>query len=165
MQKAVVNRQVSHYASPAYQREGLSWLINSHPPCPRVGFLNKIIALLWPNINVAGCDMVKQIVEPMFATMLPGPLKGLKFTKLDLGPVPLVLSKVEVMKTSEDQGIKVDMNVDWEGKCDVELGGHMIPKLVSDLLDLRRRLFLSDDRRLMCFLYYYTGRQNGSAAW
>jgi hypothetical protein len=93
--------------------------------------------------------MVKEIVEPMFGQMLPGPLKGLKFVKLDLGPVPLVLSNVAVNKTAEDQGIKVDMDVDWEGKCDVELGGHMIPKLVSEPPGLRSRPSLSARRCLI----------------
>jgi len=52
-------------------------------------FLNDLVRELWPNINVAGCNMTKEIVEPMFKTMLPGPLKSLHFTKLDLGPVPI----------------------------------------------------------------------------
>jgi len=47
-------------------------------------FLNDLVRELWPNINVAGCNMIKEIVEPMFKTMLPGPLKSLHFTKLDL---------------------------------------------------------------------------------
>jgi hypothetical protein len=73
--------------------------------------------------------MVKEIVEPMFGTMLPGPLAKLHFVKLDLGDVPLQLSKVEVSKT-EYQGIKLDLDVDWDGDCDIELEAHMIPKLV-----------------------------------
>jgi hypothetical protein len=78
---------------------------------------------------VAGSNMVKSIVEPMFATMLPGPLSSLHFTKIDLGPVPLRFSNVLVTKTEAD-GIKLDMNLDWDGTCDIELDGKMIPKLV-----------------------------------
>jgi hypothetical protein len=33
------------------------------------GFLNSIVEQLWPNINVAGGKMVKDIVEPMFKQM------------------------------------------------------------------------------------------------
>lgn len=66
----------------------------------------------------------------MFAAMLPGPLAKLHFSKLDLGNVPLQLSRVDVNKT-EYQGIKLDMDLIWDGKCDIELGGHMIPTLVS----------------------------------
>ena len=89
-----------------------------------------MVAQLWPNINAAGSKMIKDIAEPMFKTMLPGPLKTLHFTKIDLGPVPLRLSNVLAVK-SDTGGIKLDMNVDWDGECNIELDGEMIPKLVS----------------------------------
>lgn len=102
-------------------------------------FLNDIVAQLWPNINVAGCKMTKDIVEPMFKTMLPGPLASLHFTKIDLGAVPLRLSNVLATKTDTD-GIKLDMNVDWDGKCDIELDGDMIPALGVEGVKLHGRL-------------------------
>lgn len=74
--------------------------------------------------------MVKEIVEPMFATMLPGPLASLRFVKIDLGQVPMRFSEVDVHKTDND-GIKLDMDLDWEGTCDIELEGKMVPKLVK----------------------------------
>jgi Ca2+-dependent lipid-binding protein len=92
--------------------------------------LNEIVAQLWPNIRVAGAQMVKDIADPMFKTMLPGPLAALHFTKVELGPVPIVLSNVRVTKTAAD-GIKMDLNLDWDGKCDIELdGGSLIPTVV-----------------------------------
>ncbi|KAK8085480.1 hypothetical protein PG997_006751 [Apiospora hydei] len=103
------------------------------------GFLNTIIEQLWPNINVAGCRMIKEIVEPMFATMLPGPLAGLRFVKIDLGDVPLSIDAVEVHKT-EQGGIKLDMDVVWDGKSDVELDAHMVPKLGIERVQLKGRL-------------------------
>lgn len=74
--------------------------------------------------------MIKEIVEPMFKTMLPGPLATLHFTKIDLGDVPLRLSNAKVTKTELD-GIKLDLNVDWKGKADIEMDANMIPALVS----------------------------------
>ncbi|KAK2013587.1 C2 domain-containing protein [Colletotrichum eremochloae] len=103
------------------------------------GFLNDIIEQLWPNINVAGCQMVKDIVEPMFATMLPGPLASLKFVKLDLGNVPMRVSEVDVHKV-DNGGIKLDMDVTWEGKSDIELDGKMVPKLGIEHVHLKGRL-------------------------
>ena len=76
--------------------------------------------------------MVKDIADPMFKEMLPGPLATLHFTKVDLGDVPIVLSNVKVTKTATD-GIKLDLNVDWDGKCDIQLDGSMIPSLVSQM--------------------------------
>jgi Ca2+-dependent lipid-binding protein len=96
-------------------------------------FLNNIVKQLWPHINAAGSKMVKEIVEPMFKTMLPGPLKTLHFTKIDLGPVPLRLSNALTTKTEVD-GIKLDLNVDWVGKADIELDADMMPAMVSSCL-------------------------------
>jgi hypothetical protein len=94
------------------------------------GFLNDIIAQLWPNINVAGGKIIKDVVEPMLDQMLPGPLANLRFVKLDFGPTPIRFSNVDVHKT-ELEGIKLDMDLDWDGKCDFELDASMVPKIVS----------------------------------
>ncbi|KIW60768.1 hypothetical protein, variant 2 [Exophiala xenobiotica] len=102
-------------------------------------FLNDIVKLLWPNINAAGSKMVKEIVEPMFKTMLPGPLATLHFTKIDLGPVPLRVSNAKTTKTEED-GIKLDLNVDWVGKADIEMDADMIPALGVESVQLHGRL-------------------------
>lgn len=73
--------------------------------------------------------MVKEIVEPILASTLPGPLGNLRFVKLDLGNVPMHLGNVDVHKTSTG-GIKLDVDVTWESKSDIELDGKMVPKIV-----------------------------------
>ncbi|KAJ0125312.1 c2 domain-containing protein [Diaporthe amygdali] len=103
------------------------------------GFLNDIVAQLWPNINVAGCRMVKEIVEPILASTLPGPLSSLRFTKLDLGQEPVRISEVDVHKT-QNGGIKLDMNIVWDGKSDIDLEGNLIPKLGIGHIHLQGRL-------------------------
>jgi hypothetical protein len=65
----------------------------------------------------------------MFKTMLPGPLATLHFTKIDLGATPIVFSNVKVTKTPRD-GIMLDMNMDWNGQCDIQLDGNMMPAVV-----------------------------------
>jgi hypothetical protein len=74
--------------------------------------------------------MLKQVVEPMLDSMLPGPLSTLRFTKIDFGTTPIKLSNVEVHKTKLE-GIKLDMDLEWDGLCDIELEGKMVPKVVS----------------------------------
>ena len=73
------------------------------------------MAQLWPNIDAAGCKIIKDTVDPMFKTMLPSPFSSLHFTKVELGKVPLKLSNVKVTKTDHD-GINLAMNVDWGGQ-------------------------------------------------
>ena len=111
-------------------RASLCYLCASESILNHTEFLNDIVKQLWPNINAAGSKMVKEIVEPMFKTMLPGPLSTLHFTKIDLGPVPLRLSNAKTTKTEAD-GIKLDLNVDWVGKADIELDADYIPAMVS----------------------------------
>lgn len=74
--------------------------------------------------------MIKEIVEPILASTLPGPLSSIRFAHLDLGPVPIHINDVDVHKT-ELGGIKLDLNVVWESKSDIDLEGKLIPKIVS----------------------------------
>ena len=113
--------------------------LTAEGPGEQAQFLNEIITILWPNINVAGSKMIKEIADPMFAQMLPKPLNTLHFTKIDLGNVPMKISKVLTTKTASG-GIKLDMNVDWAGNSDIELDGDWIPTLVCS--DLTARLSL-----------------------
>lgn len=55
------------------------------------------------------------------------------FTKIDFGDVPIKFSNVKTTRTEAD-GIKLDMNVDWDGDADIELDADYIPQLVSALL-------------------------------
>ncbi|KAG8160331.1 hypothetical protein KVR01_009867 [Diaporthe batatas] len=103
------------------------------------GFLNDMIQQLWPNINVAGGRMVKEIVEPILASTLPGPLSSLRFTKVDLGQEPIRISAVDVHKT-QNGGIKLDMDIVWDGKSDIDLEGGLIPKLGIRNIHLKGRL-------------------------
>jgi Ca2+-dependent lipid-binding protein len=83
--------------------------------------------------------MTKDIVEPILKSTLPGPLANLKFVKLDLGHVPLTFNNVDVHKTTAE-GIKLDMDVDWEGACDIELDGNNVPKIGIEKVHLKGRL-------------------------
>jgi Ca2+-dependent lipid-binding protein len=74
--------------------------------------------------------MVKEIVEPILASTLPGPLSKLRFTKLDFGTVPMRVDAVDTHKT-QSGNIKLDMDVVWEGQSDIELDGSMVPKIVG----------------------------------
>ncbi|KAL5120157.1 hypothetical protein ACEQ8H_001983 [Pleosporales sp. CAS-2024a] len=105
----------------------------------QAGWLNNLVEQLWPNICVAGAQMIKDVVEPILASTLPGPLKNLKFVKLDLGSVPLTFTNVDVQKTTS-QGIKLDMDVNWHGACDMELDGSGVPKVGIEKVHLKGRI-------------------------
>jgi hypothetical protein len=80
--------------------------------------------------------MIPEIAGPIIKNLPLEPLRSLSFKKLDLGPVPIHITNVDVHQT-ENNGVKLDVDLDWDGKCDIELAGGMIPKLVSHPFALR----------------------------
>lgn len=103
-----------------------------------VGFLNDMIAQLWDYINVAGAQLVKEMVEPMFKDLLPGTLKALHFKKIDFGKVPIKFDNIDVHTRSEDV-IKLDVDMNWQGECDIELKATLI-QLGVEKLKLKGRM-------------------------
>mmetsp|Transcript_27570 Transcript_27570/g.60821 ORF Transcript_27570/g.60821 Transcript_27570/m.60821 type:complete len:799 (-) Transcript_27570:638-3034(-) len=97
-----------------------------------VNFLSDMVARLWPYIARAGEDMIKEMIEPTLQESLPGPLATLRFKKLDLGHVPLVLDNILVreLRRVDDPGmaygenpsyIQFEWDVTWYSKCDIQL--------------------------------------------
>ena len=104
-----------------------------------VGFLNDIVAQLWDYINVAGSKVTKEIVEPMFKEMLPGPLSSLHFTKIDLGKKPIKFDNIDVHSRKEGV-IKLDIDVSWDGECDIELKANIIGSFGVEQVKLKGRM-------------------------
>ncbi len=104
-----------------------------------VAFLNEMVEHLWPYINVSVSAMIKDIVEPMFADLLPGPFKNTKFTLIDLGSVPMKFDSVDV-HTRRNDSIKLDMDVHWDGSCDIDLKSPIIGGYGVKRVELSGRL-------------------------
>lgn len=96
-----------------------------------VEFLNEIMVSMQPYLRVAVSTMIRDTVEPMFKEMLPGPLKTLHFTKVDIGATPFVFSEVDVEKVKSRSGadsLTFEMNVTWDGDLDVTLDADLVPE-------------------------------------
>lgn len=104
-----------------------------------VDFLNDIIAQLWDYINVAGSKLTKEVVEPMFAENLPGPLASLHFTKINLGTKPIRFDRIDVHSRKEGI-IKLDVDVLWDGECDIELKAPIVGRVGVRKLKLGGRM-------------------------
>ncbi|KAK0613956.1 hypothetical protein B0T14DRAFT_527377 [Immersiella caudata] len=102
------------------------------------GFINDLIKQLWPNICEVAKTMIpetaKVVLEPMGS-----PFKNITFGKCELGPVPIHVSNVDVHQT-ENNGIKLDVDVDWDGQCDFELKLDPLPQFGVEHMKLRGRL-------------------------
>lgn len=86
----------------------------------RVGFLSDIVAQLWSHINIAGSQMIKETVEPMFKEMLPGPLASLHFTKIDLGNSPIRLDNI-VVNDIKDGALQFNLDFNWITDCAINM--------------------------------------------
>jgi hypothetical protein len=103
------------------------------------GLLSDIVTQMWPHIRVAVNGILKTTIEPMFATMLPGPLASLTFTALDVGSVPLRLDNVRV-HDYRDACIQIDMDVIWDAHVHIHLRADYVGTLGVQSLQLRGRL-------------------------
>ena len=107
-------------------------------------FLTDLIASIWTQVNEAVCTEIKNTVEPMFKDMLPGPLKTLHFTKLDLGSVPLRLDNCIVHECKTNMNgtkyVAMELDVVWDGQCDIELKADYIGALGVKHLKLAGRM-------------------------
>eukprot|EP00977_Amphora_coffeiformis_P008421 scaffold1912_cov167-Amphora_coffeaeformis.AAC.20 len=82
-----------------------------------IGFLSDIMKQLWGYIKVAGAASIKKTVEPMFKDMMPGPLSGLHFTKIDLGSIPIRMDNVVVHKVdAKNDTLQFDLDLVWDGR-------------------------------------------------
>ena len=113
----------------------------------QMGLLTELLKQLWAYIKVAGADSIRDTVEPMFSEMMPGPLAKLKFTKIDLGTVPIRMDNVIVHKVNEkENSLQFDLDLVWDGNCDIQLKAGVIAfgvksvKLVGRMCILMRPL-------------------------
>lgn len=75
--------------------------------------------------------MVKDIVEPMFKEMLPGPLATLHFTKVDIGATPIKFAKCVVETLGDEDGkadsLELELDVIWDSDMDISLDANLLP--------------------------------------
>lgn len=90
-----------------------------------VNFLTDLVKQLWVHLSPALGDTIKTAVEPIFKDLLPGPLSSLHFTKLDLGKVPMSMDNI-VVQPVKDGKIQCDIDVVWDGACDIQLAAGKI---------------------------------------
>jgi hypothetical protein len=90
-------------------------------------FLTGILSQMWNHMNVAVSNTIKDTLEPILKD-LPVPLH---FVKLDLGNVPITTKNMFIHRVDLDSsisgqksnqaGIQIDVDVEWDGNCDIML--------------------------------------------
>jgi Ca2+-dependent lipid-binding protein len=106
----------------------------------QVGFLSDLLAQLWGYINIAASKTIKESVEPSFKD-LPGPLSTLHFTKVDLGDVPIRLDNIVVHEVNKEANtLQFDLDVLWDGACDIQLKADYIGSFGVKSIKLHGRM-------------------------
>lgn len=102
-----------------------------------VSFLTEIMKQLWDYLNVAGGDMIRETMEPMLSEMTPAIL----VQKMDLGHVPIQLDNIVVHQIQKDDGVlQFDMDMMWDGECDIQLKANYIGSFGVRSIKLKGRL-------------------------
>ena len=81
--------------------------------------ITDLVAGLWPFIRIAMAQKIEERVAPRFKS-LPGPLATMRFVKIDIGHVPVRLDNVVVHERNKKM-LQFDLDMDWDGKCDIIL--------------------------------------------
>lgn len=81
--------------------------------------ISDLVAGLWPFIRLAMAKKIEEKVSPRFKA-LPGPLATMRFVKIDLGTCPMRLDNVVVHERNKTT-LQFDLDVDWDGNCDIKL--------------------------------------------
>mmetsp|Transcript_37147 Transcript_37147/g.57062 ORF Transcript_37147/g.57062 Transcript_37147/m.57062 type:complete len:703 (-) Transcript_37147:119-2227(-) len=105
----------------------------------QISFLSDIIAQLWSYINVAGGETIKETVEPMFAEMMPKPFTNTRFTKVDLGRVPIRMDNI-VVHELKDGCVQFDLDVIWVTDCDIKLKADILGTFGVNRIELEGRM-------------------------
>jgi len=99
--------------------------LNSNKTTESVVFLNEMIDHLWPYIDASAGRLIRSIVEPMFAEMLPGPFKNTRFLEIDLGTDPMFLDRIDFIAQTNDS-LRLHMDVSWDAKTSIKLKSPII---------------------------------------
>jgi hypothetical protein len=83
-------------------------------------FMSSLLEQMWSHLRIAGAEKIRAAVEPYFQDF-PGPLKQLRFTKIDLGNIPIRMDHIVVHDIHNGQ-IQMDLTISWDGDCDIQLG-------------------------------------------
>jgi hypothetical protein len=104
-----------------------------------INFLSDVLNRLWPKIGVAMSKVMKEAMEPLFEQLLPGPVASVKFVKLDLGTVPIVVDNILVHELQTDpttgqEFVHWEWDVVWNSASDIQIANSYVKLGVRSIL-------------------------------
>ncbi|XP_064949697.1 synaptotagmin-5-like [Musa acuminata AAA Group] len=101
-----------------------SWVVFSQ--CQKLKWLNLELTKIWPYVNEAASELIRNSVEPILEQYKPAILASLKFSKLTLGTVAPQFTGVSIIE-EDKSGITMELELQWDGNPSI-------------ILDIRTRL-------------------------
>ncbi|XP_051119076.1 synaptotagmin-4-like isoform X2 [Andrographis paniculata] len=95
-----------------------SWIVFSQRQ--KLTWLNHHVEKLWPYINEAASEMIRNSVEPILDQYRSAVLSSLKFSKLTLGTVAPQFTGVSIVEGEADE-IVMELEMQWDGNPKISL--------------------------------------------
>ncbi|KAK3211879.1 hypothetical protein Dsin_016585 [Dipteronia sinensis] len=85
-------------------------------------WLNHHLGVIWPFVNEAASELLRNNVEPILEQYRPGILQSLKFSKFTLGTVAPQFTGVSIVESeSEAGGTTLELEMQWDGNPNIVL--------------------------------------------
>ncbi|CAB3376533.1 Hypothetical predicted protein [Cloeon dipterum] len=109
-----------------------SWVY--FPDVERAEWINKIIKLLWPNVNSYVHDLLKNTIEPVLKeSLLPYKLGDFKFERIVLGNIPPRIGGIKVYDQNVSRTeVIMDVDLFYGGDCDITFSAKGVKGGIKD---------------------------------
>ncbi|KAL0904774.1 hypothetical protein M5K25_026924 [Dendrobium thyrsiflorum] len=95
-----------------------SWVVFSQRQ--RLNWLNLELTKIWPFVNEAASELIRNSVEPILEQYRAGVLASLKLSKLTLGTVAPQFTGVSIIE-DDDSGVTMELEMQWNGNPNIVL--------------------------------------------
>ncbi|XP_073106873.1 synaptotagmin-5-like isoform X2 [Elaeis guineensis] len=132
-----------------------SWVVFSRRQ--KLKWLNQELIKIWPYVNEAASELIRNSVEPVLEQYRPVMLASLKFSKLTLGTVAPQFTGVSIVE-GDKSAITMELEMQWDGDPNIVLDvrtkfGVAFPIQVKDIgfTGVFRLIFKPLVEELPCF--------------
>ncbi|CAI0444283.1 unnamed protein product [Linum tenue] len=105
----------------------------------QLNWLNHQLDKIWPYVDAAASELIKNNVEPILEEYRPAILSSLKFSKLTLGTVAPQFTGISIVEEeSGSGGVTMELEMQWDGNPNIVLDintrvGVALPIQVKDI--------------------------------
>ncbi|XAR70997.1 hypothetical protein NMG60_11028066 [Bertholletia excelsa] len=97
-----------------------SWVVFSERQKLSLTWLNKQLDKIWPYVNEAASELIRDSAEPILEQYRPIILSSLKFSKLTLGTVAPQFTGVSMLDADANE-ITMELEMQWDGNPNIVL--------------------------------------------